>query len=154
MFFLLLRTHSHTTSSTQHLKLLFFFFCVGQTQSPPLCPLPAGQTVLSPRRGALKEAQCESRRSARFLHMFPRCVLSLVCTLRSHRSVPKNLPPRLSKQAQSRLAGASAVTSPIHPSLDACQPGAARAVSMETSNKRAPLSALPSPFTCVARRSP
>ncbi|CAB1441981.1 unnamed protein product [Pleuronectes platessa] len=39
----------------------------------------------------------------------------------------------------SRLAGASAVTSPIHRSLDACQPGAARAVSMETSNKEGAL---------------
>ncbi|KAG7229643.1 hypothetical protein INR49_012687 [Caranx melampygus] len=50
----------------------------------------------------------------------------------------------------SRLAGASAVTSPIHRSLDACQPGAARAVSMETSNKRASAPQLLR-LTCVAR---
>lgn len=53
--------------------------------------------------------------------------------------------PQIVQTSPSRLAGASAVTSPIHPSLDACQPGAARAVSMETSNKRARTP----PFTCV-----
>lgn len=62
----------------------------------------------------------------------------------AHRSVPKSS-PQIVQTSPSRLAGASAVTSPIHPSLDACQPGAARAVSMETSNKRARAP----PFTCV-----
>lgn len=47
----------------------------------------------------LKDAQCEPQPRG-FLHMILRCrVLSLVCTLRSHRSV-LNLPPRLSKQAR------------------------------------------------------
>lgn len=46
----------------------------------------------------LKGAQCEQQLHG-FLHMFLQCVLSLVCTLRSHRSV-LNLPPRLSKQAR------------------------------------------------------
>ncbi|KAG9332574.1 hypothetical protein JZ751_014672 [Albula glossodonta] len=38
--------------------------------------------------------------------------------------------------SRGRLAGASPVTSPIHTIPDACQPGAARAVSMETTNNR------------------
>lgn len=50
--------------------------------------------------------------------------------------------PQIVQTSPSRLAGATAVTSPIHPSLDACQPGAARAVSMETLNKRARTPAL------------
>ncbi|KAK2874337.1 hypothetical protein Q8A67_021490 [Cirrhinus molitorella] len=51
---------------------------------------------------------------------------------------------------RSRLPGASAVTSPIHSSLDACQPGAERAVSIATTNNR--LASLHSPpFTCAPR---
>ncbi len=59
------------------------------------------------------------------------CVHTRIASLCSESS------PQIVQTSPSRLAGASAVTSPIHPSLDACQPGAARAVSMETSNKRA-----------------
>jgi len=59
------------------------------------------------------------------------CVLTQIASLCSESS------PQIVQTSPSRLAGASAVTSPIHPSLDACQPGAARAVAMETSNKRA-----------------
>lgn len=59
------------------------------------------------------------------------CVHTQIASLCSESS------PQIVQTSPSRLAGASAVTSPIHPSLDACQPGAARAVSMETSNKRA-----------------
>uniref|UniRef100_A0AAV2M5Q2 Uncharacterized protein n=1 Tax=Knipowitschia caucasica TaxID=637954 RepID=A0AAV2M5Q2_KNICA len=61
-----------------------------------------------------------------------------VCGLCSESS------PQIVQTSSSRLAGASAVTSPIHLSPDACQPGAARAVSMETSNTR-------SPFTCTSQ---
>lgn len=60
--------------------------------------------------------------------------------------------PQIVQTNRSRLPGASAVTSPIHSSLDACQPGAARAVSIATTNNR--LASLRSPpFTC-ARRNP
>ncbi|KAM7402666.1 hypothetical protein PAMP_017885 [Pampus punctatissimus] len=68
--------------------------------------------------------------------MFLQCVLSLVCSTQI-ASLCSESSPQIVQTSPSRLAGASAVTSPIHPSLDACQPGAARAVSMETSNKRA-----------------
>lgn len=46
----------------------------------------------------LKEARCEQQLHG-FLHMFLPCVLSLVCSLRSHRPA-LDLPPRLSKQAR------------------------------------------------------
>lgn len=59
------------------------------------------------------------------------CVHTQITSLCSESS------PQIVQTSPSRLAGASALTSPIHPSLDACQPGAARAVSMETSNKSA-----------------
>lgn len=72
------------------------------------------------------------------------CVHTRVASLCSESS------PRFVQTSPSRLAGASALTSPIHRSLDACQPGAARAVSMETPNKRARTA----PFTCGARGAP
>ncbi|KAJ8360820.1 hypothetical protein SKAU_G00173450 [Synaphobranchus kaupii] len=49
--------------------------------------------------------------------------------------------------SRGRLAGASPVTSAIHTIPDGCQPGAARAVSMETTNNRLTLP----PFTCAAQ---
>lgn len=73
-----------------------------------------------------------------FLHTFPQCVCSLSLAAGAHArsaSLCSESSPRFVQTSPSRLAGASAVTSPIHPNLDACQPGAARAVSMETSNK-------------------
>lgn len=42
--------------------------------------------------------------------------------------------PQIVQTSRSRLAGASAMTSPIHEVPDGCQPGAARAVCMETTN--------------------
>ena len=69
------------------------------------------------------------------------CVRTRIPSLCSESS------PQIVQTSPGRLAGASALTSPIHPSLDACQPGAARAVSMETSNK----SARTPPFTCEQR---
>lgn len=56
--------------------------------------------------------------------------------LRAHARA-ESLPLQIVQTSPSRLAGAGALTSPIHPRLDACQPGAARAVSMEMSNKGA-----------------
>lgn len=90
----------------------------------------------------LKDAQCEPRIPS---HVFALCAQPCVHT--QIASLCSESSPQIVQTSPSRLAGASAVTSPIHPSLDACQPGAARAVSMETSNK----GARTPPFTCEAR---
>lgn len=58
--------------------------------------------------------------------------------------------PQIVQTNRSRLPGASAVTSPIHSSLDACQPGAERAVSIATTNNRLASHHSP-PFTCAPR---